>query len=100
MYLGELALIIDATLGFSSAATHMFSGNINGEQRVYTAQPAAGEYDENDLTVQDMPETMSYIYDAGANWNINVQVLGPSLSLIHISEPTRLSLVSRMPSSA
>ena len=94
MYLGELALIIDATLGFSSAATHMFSGNINGEQRVYTAQPAAGEYDETDLTVQDMPETMSYIYDAGANWNINVQVLGPStiagptpvliLSLIHI----------------
>lgn len=78
MYLGELALIIDATLGFSSAATHMFSGTINGEQRVYTAQPAAGEYDENDLTVQDMPETMSYIYDAGANWNINVQVLGPS----------------------
>ena len=37
------------------------------------------------------------IVESGANADIKV---GNNLSLIHISEPTRLSLVSRMPSSA
>ena len=89
MTLGELAQIIDASLGFTGAATHLYVGHEGAQRCVYAEVPGAGEHHEDELTVAEMPP-LTYVYDPAANWNVHVEVLGPSsiegptLSLIHI----------------
>lgn len=75
--LGELAQLIDAALGFSGAATHLFVGKAGVTREVYAEVPALNEHDEDELTVAEM-EPMTYVYDPAANWNIHVEVLGQS----------------------
>lgn len=81
--LGELAQMIDAALGFSGAATHLFVGKHGATREVYAEVPGPSELDEEDLTVAQM-EPMTYVYDPSANWNVHVEVLGKS----HIDGPT------------
>ncbi len=81
--LGELAQMIDAALGFSGAATHLFVGKHGTTREVYAEVPGPSELDEEDLTVAQM-EPMTYVYDPSANWNVHVEVLGKS----HIDGPT------------
>lgn len=75
--LGELAQIIDAALGFSGAATHLFVGQHGTTREVYAEVPGLDERDEDERLVGDM-EPMTYVYDPSANWNIHVELLGPS----------------------
>ena len=77
MTLGELSQIIDASLGFTGAATHLYVSQEGAQRSVYTAAPGPGEHQENELTVAEM-RPMTYVYDPAANWNIHVEVLGPS----------------------
>lgn len=77
MTLGELSQIIDASLGFTGAATHLYVSQEGTQRSVYTAAPGPGEHQENELTVAEM-RPMTYVYDPAANWNIHVEVLGPS----------------------
>ncbi|MBA1836601.1 hypothetical protein GC584_03990 [Corynebacterium sp. zg912] len=77
MTLGELAQIIDAALGFTGAATHLYVGQEGAQRSVYTEVPGSGEHHEDELTVAEM-RPMTYVYDPAANWNIHVEVLGPS----------------------
>lgn len=77
MTLGELSQIIDAALGFTGAATHLYVGQEGAQRSVYTEVPGAGEQLEDELTVAEM-RPMTYVYDPAANWNIHVEVLGPS----------------------
>lgn len=77
MTLGELATVIDAALGFSGAATHLFVSQQGTTRDVFTETPTMDERDEQDLTVSEMPP-MTYVYDPSAAWNIEVEVLGPS----------------------
>ena len=77
MTLGELSQIIDASLGFTGAATHLYVSQEGAQRSVFTAAPGPGEHQENELTVAEM-RPMTYVYDPAANWNIHVEVLGPS----------------------
>ena len=77
MTLGELSQIIDASLGFTGAATHLYVSQEGAQRSVYTAAPGPGEHQEDELTVAEM-RPMTYVYDPAANWNIHVEVLGPS----------------------
>ena len=77
MTLGELSQIIDASLGFTGAATHLYVSQEGTQRSVFTAAPGPGEHQENELTVAEM-RPMTYVYDPAANWNIHVEVLGPS----------------------
>ena len=77
MTLGELSQIIDASLGFTGAATHLYVSQEGTQRSVFTAVPGPGEHQENELTVAEM-RPMTYVYDPAANWNIHVEVLGPS----------------------
>ena len=77
MTLGELSQIIDASLGFTGAATHLYVSQEGAQRSVLTAAPGPGEHQENELTVAEM-RPMTYVYDPAANWNIHVEVLGPS----------------------
>ena len=77
MTLGELAQIIDASLGFTGAATHLYVGREGTQRCVYAEVPGAGEHHEDELTVAEMPP-LTYVYDPAANWNVHVEVLGPS----------------------
>ena len=77
MTLGELSQIIDASLGFTGAATHLYVSQEGQQRSVYTAAPGPGEHQEDELTVAEM-RPMTYVYDPAANWNIHVEVLGPS----------------------
>ncbi|MHC2850424.1 pRiA4b ORF-3-like protein [Corynebacterium mucifaciens] len=77
MTLGELAQIIDASLGFTGAATHLYVGREGAQRCVYAEVPGAGEHHEDELTVAEMPP-LTYVYDPAANWNVHVEVLGPS----------------------
>ena len=77
MTLGELSQIIDASLGFTGAATHLYVSQEGTQRSVFTAAPGPGERQENELTVAEM-RPMTYVYDPAANWNIHVEVLGPS----------------------
>ena len=77
MTLGELAQIIDASLGFTGAATHLYVGQEGTQRSVYAEVPGPGEHHEDELTVAEM-RPMTYVYDPAANWNIHVEVLGPS----------------------
>ena len=77
MTLGELAQIIDASLGFTGAATHLYVGREGAQRCVYAEVPGAGEHHEDQLTVAEMPP-LTYVYDPAANWNVHVEVLGPS----------------------
>lgn len=77
MTLGELAQIIDASLGFTGAATHLYVGREGAQRCVYAEAPGAGEHHEDELTVAEMPP-LTYVYDPAANWNVHVEVLGPS----------------------
>lgn len=81
--LGELAQIIDASLGFTGAATHLFVSQDGAQRSVYAQVPGGAEQHEDELTVAEM-RPMTYVYDPAANWNIHVEVLGPS----HIEGPT------------
>lgn len=83
MRLGELAQIVDAALGFTGAATHLFVGQEGSQREVYAEAPGPGEHHEDELTVAEM-RPMTYVYDPAANWNIHVEVLGPS----HLEGPT------------
>lgn len=83
MTLGEFAQVIDASLGFSGASSHLFVGTHGTRRQVYAENPGAGEDHEDTITVGEM-EPMTYIYDAAADWSIHVEVLGPS----HIEGPT------------
>lgn len=83
MTLGALAEVIDASLGFSGASSHLFVGKHGTQREVYAESPGAGEQHEDTITVAEM-EPMTYIYDAAADWSIHVEVLGPS----HIDAPT------------
>ena len=83
MTLGDLAQVIDASLGFSGASSHLFVGKHGTRRQVYAETPGAGEDHEDTITVGEM-EPMTYIYDAAADWSIHVEVLGPS----HIEGPT------------
>ena len=83
MRLGELAQIVDAALGFTGAATHLFVGQEGSQREVYAESPGPGEHHEDELTVAEM-RPMTYVYDPAANWNIHVEVLGPS----HLEGPT------------
>lgn len=75
--LGELSQIIDAALGFSGAATHLFVGQHGTTRDVFAEVPGLDERDEDEMLVGDM-EPMTYVYDPSANWNIHVELLGPS----------------------
>lgn len=77
MTLGELSQIIDASLGFTGAATHLYVSQEGTQRSVFTAAPGPGEHPENELTVAEM-RPMNYVYDPAANWNVHVEVLGPS----------------------
>ena len=77
MTLGELSQIIDASLGFTGAATHLYVSQEGTQRSVFTAAPGPGEHQEDELTVAEM-RPMTYVYDPAANWNIHVEVLGPS----------------------
>lgn len=77
MTLGELSQIIDASLGFTGAATHLYVSQEGQQRSVFTAAPGPGEHQEDELTVAEM-RPMTYVYDPAANWNIHVEVLGPS----------------------
>ena len=78
--LSRLAQIIDASLGFSGVAGHLFihqEGEHSADNEVYAENPGAGERSMTSMTVGEMPP-MLYVYDPAANWNVHV------LSLIHI----------------
>ena len=77
MTLGELSQIIDASLGFTGAATHLYVSQEGTQRSVFTAAPGPGEHPESELTVAEM-RPMNYVYDPAANWNVHVEVLGPS----------------------
>lgn len=75
--LSHLAEVIDAAFGFSGAASHLFITGPEKLRQVFSESPGAGETDESDVFVSKFTE-MTYIYDPTANWNIRVEVLGPS----------------------
>lgn len=77
MHLGHLSAVIDAAFGFSGAATHLYTQGEGGFRKLYTAHPGPGELSETSLTVGDITP-MTYIYDPAANWNIAVELLGPT----------------------
>ena len=77
MRLGDLAQIIDAALGFSGAATHLYVGKMGEPREVFAEVPSLHERDEDELTVGEM-QPMTYVYDPSANWNIHVELLGVS----------------------
>ena len=65
--------------------------------------PACGGGTTNTGSAEDYPsETLDWTvaFGPGGGNDLMARKLVQILSLIHISEPTRLSLVSRMPSSA
>lgn len=102
LHLGDLAHVMNAALGFSGHATHLFvlpSEGDGADRAVYTTVPGAGEYDEEDLCVEDLPESLSYVYDTSANWNVHVEVLGvsaidgPTPILIHATGPDVIEAV-------
>lgn len=90
--LSRLAQIIDASLGFSGAAGHLFIGSHGGEQVVYAENPGAGERAMSAVQVGDM-EDMVYVYDPTADWNVHVTRLGqsalegPTPLLVHAQGP-------------
>ena len=77
MHLGHLSAVIDAAFGFSGAATHLYTQGEGGFRKLYTAHPGPGELSETAITVGDITP-MTYIYDPTANWNIAVELLGPT----------------------
>lgn len=85
MDLADLSPIIDAAFGFSGLAKHFYMANVDGKSQVYSEWPSTGEFDEEQLTVAEMP-LMTYVYDPSANWNIQVERLGVS----EIDGPTPL----------
>ena len=64
--LGELALLIDAALGFSGASTHLFVGKnaeVGATREVFAEVPSLNERDEDEITVGEMePMTLSLIH--------------------------------------
>ena len=77
MHLGHLSAVIDAAFGFSGAATHLYTQGEGGFRKLYTAHPGPGELSETSLSVGEITP-MTYIYDPAANWNIAVELLGPT----------------------
>ena len=93
--LSRLAQIIDASLGFSGVAGHLFihqEGEHSADNEVYAENPGAGERSMTSMTVGEMPP-MLYVYDPAANWNVHVrrlgesQLEGPTPLLIHAQGP-------------
>ena len=81
--------------------------NLSAHTPTETPIPTGGETTAGPITVTILdaatifegPETV-YRYDLPGTGIVEGWALGQVLSLIHISEPTRLRQLSRMPSSA
>lgn len=90
--LGEFAPVVDASFGFSGAATHLYMGTVEEETVLFSANPSGDERDEAEVLLGDI-DTMTYVYDPSANWNIRLELLGvtdidsPSPMLIDAQGP-------------
>ncbi|WKK60573.1 hypothetical protein QYQ98_05755 [Corynebacterium sp. P3-F1] len=73
--LDEFAPVIDAAFGFSGAAGHLYMGTADGEPILFSSNPSGGERDETAFTLGDI-DSMTYVYDPSANWNIKLDILG------------------------
>lgn len=90
--LSRLAQIIDASLGFSGAAGHLFIHHDEAKREVFAENPGPGERSMASLTVGEMPPLL-YVYDPAANWNVTVRRIGqsslegPTPLLVHAQGP-------------
>lgn len=90
--LSRLAQIIDASLGFSGAAGHLFIHQDETKREVFAENPGPGERSMSSMQVGDMPPLL-YVYDPAANWNVNVRRIGqsglegPTPLLVHAQGP-------------
>lgn len=75
--LGEFAPVIDASFGFSGTASHLYMGTVGDEPVLFSPTPSEGECDEAEVMLGDI-DTMTYVYDPAANWNIRLELLGVS----------------------